>query len=209
MKKKTNQVIRIISLFGILAFIFYILHDVLGALSYPGYNPFKQAVSDLTAIDAPSFHISRLLSFIYGIFTILTLLATLKLIENKNKVLKIATKIFIMMSTVSTIGYTLFPLSSKGYDGSLISFVHVYIITILVVLLSIASLILYIVGFIKDKNKLMIFLTIITLLFMMLGAILSSIINANYFGIVERFSTYSVVVYTLIIGVYAYIISKD
>ena len=48
-----------------------------------------------------------------------------------------------------------------------------------------------------------------TLLFMMLGAILSSIVNPNYFGIVERFSTYSVVVYTLIIGIYSYIISKD
>ena len=208
MKKQNRQVIRIISLFGILAFIFYILHDVLGALNYPGYNPFKQAVSDLTAIDAPSFHIARSLSFIYGIFTILTLLATLKLMENKNKVLKRATKTFLITSIVSTIGYTLFPLSSKGYDGSLISFVHVYVITILVVLLSISSLILFIIGFIKEKNKLMIILTIITLLFMMLGAILSSIVNPNYFGVVERFSTYSVVVYTLIIGIYSYIISK-
>ena len=51
--------------------------------------------------------------------------------------------------------------------------------------------------------------TLMTLLFMMLGAILSSIVNPNYFGIVERFSTYSVVVYTLIIGIYSYIISKD
>jgi len=35
---------------------------------------------------------------------------------------------------VSAIGYSLFPLSGSGYDGSVQSFIHVYIVTVLVVI---------------------------------------------------------------------------
>ena len=50
-----------------------------------------------------------------------------------------------------SIGYALFPLSSAGYDGSFQSFVHVYVLTILVVTLSIISLITIAVGAFKSK----------------------------------------------------------
>ena len=42
---------------GIMALVFYILHDLIGGLYYPDYEWMKQAVSDLTALDAPSYQI--------------------------------------------------------------------------------------------------------------------------------------------------------
>lgn len=39
---------------GSLAAVFYFLHDLVGQRHYPGYNWLEQAVSDLTAVHAPS-----------------------------------------------------------------------------------------------------------------------------------------------------------
>ena len=50
---------KAIYLSGPLAFICYLLHDILGSINYPGYDPFAQAVSDLTAENAPSLWIAR------------------------------------------------------------------------------------------------------------------------------------------------------
>ena len=57
---------------GILSVLFYLLHDVIGAMHYPGYQWMRQAVSDLTAADAPSFIIASGLSSIHGIFSGIT-----------------------------------------------------------------------------------------------------------------------------------------
>lgn len=48
------------------------------------------------------------------------------------------------MNFISAIGYALFPLSSAGYDGSVQSFIHAYILTALVIL-SIVSLVLMVI----------------------------------------------------------------
>jgi len=40
---------------GVIALVFYILHDVVGAMHYPNYDWMSQAVSDLTAVNAPSW----------------------------------------------------------------------------------------------------------------------------------------------------------
>ena len=40
--------------FGLFSILFYFLHDIIGAQHYPGYEWMRQAVSDLTATDAPS-----------------------------------------------------------------------------------------------------------------------------------------------------------
>ena len=47
---------------GILGVVFYFMHDIIGARYYPGYEWMKQAVSDLTAADAPSFAAASALS---------------------------------------------------------------------------------------------------------------------------------------------------
>ena len=39
---------------GIANAVFYLLHDIIGAMNYPGYKWMEQAVSDLTAEDSPA-----------------------------------------------------------------------------------------------------------------------------------------------------------
>ena len=54
---------------GILSVVFYLLHDIIGAMHYPGYKWMEQAVSDLTATDAQSFAIAKGYTTIHGIFS--------------------------------------------------------------------------------------------------------------------------------------------
>jgi hypothetical protein len=108
------------------------------------------------------------------------------------------------MTFISSIGYALFPLSSAGYDGSIQSFIHVYVLTIVVVLLSIISLITIAVGSFKSNKKVLGILSIISLLLMFVGAVGSGNVPKEIFGIFERFSTYSAVIFTSILGIYGF-----
>ncbi|MBR0513369.1 MAG: DUF998 domain-containing protein [Clostridia bacterium] len=203
---KNNMIIRKMGIWacvcGILSVVFYLLHDIIGAVNYPGYQWTKQAVSDLTALDAPSFPVARALSGIHGIFTGICCAFLCVMLSNARKSLKAGIFLFTAMHGISAIGYSLFPLSGSGYDGSVQSFIHVYVVTILVVLLSIVSLILIAAGSFRDHRKALGFLSLAALVCMFFGAAGNAILPKEIFGIVERFSTYSAVVFTGILGIY-------
>ncbi|WP_160679779.1 hypothetical protein [Clostridium sp. C8-1-8] len=55
---------------------------------------------------------------------------------NLNKPLRFGIYTFAIMSFISNVGYTLFKLSDSGYAGTFQDFMHVFVITALVVLLS-------------------------------------------------------------------------
>ena len=184
MERNKNESIKYwLLICGILNAVFYLLHDCIGARFYPDYNWMAQAVSDLTATDAPSRLIASELTKIHGIFSCVA----------------------CTLICISAIGYSLFPLTGSGYDGSFQSFVHVYVITVLVVLLSIVSLILIAVGGFKSGNKVLAWCAVVAFLLMFLGAAGSAAVPRAYFGIVERFSTYSAVCFTAVIAVIAFL----
>lgn len=192
---------------GVISIIFYLLHDVIGAMYYPNYNWLSQAVSDLTASDSESFVVASGFVTVYKIFNCLCCALLCIIIKNqKSKILRTGIYLFAIMNYVSAIGYALFPLSSSGYDGSVSSFIHVYILTTLVVLLSIISLVIIAVGSFKgdNKHKVLGALAIITLILMFVGAVGSANVSKEYFGLIERFSTYSAVIFTGILGIYGF-----
>ena len=190
-------------LWGILALVFYVLHDIIGGMNYPGYDRMSQAVSDLSAIDAPSYQIASSYSQIYGIFSCLCCGFLFVLAYDLNKTFKWGIYLFCLMNFVSAIGYSLFPLTSGGYDGSFQSFMHVYVVTILVVLLSIVSLILIAVGSFRSNRKTLGILAIAAFVAMFFGAIGTNVFPKEVFGVFERFSTYSAVVFTAVLGIYS------
>lgn len=202
MKKK---LINYLCLSGVISIIFYLLHDIIGGMNYPGYKWMSQAVSDLTATDSPSFVIANGYSTVYGILSCLAVTLVSILAKNESKKsLRIGIYLFTIMTFISGIGYSLFPLSSAGYDGSIQSFIHVYVLTILVVLLSIISLILIGVGSLKSNHKLLGVLSFISLLLMFVGAVLAPNVPKDIFGIIERFSTYSAVLFTGVLSIYGF-----
>lgn len=129
---------RWLSLSGVIGFLFYILHDIVGGLMYPGYNRLSQAVSDLTAVDAPSFVIANGLTTVYALFGCLCcVVVSLTVYERGigNRTLRLGIYLYTVMNWVSAVGYALFPLSSKGYAGTFQDIMHAYVVTLLVVVL--------------------------------------------------------------------------
>ena len=188
--------------FGILAMLFYLLHDIVGAMHYPGYDPMTQAVSDLTAVDAPSYVVASGYTKIYGIFSCLCNVFICLLMRNNRKPLRTGIYLFTAMQFTSAVGYSLFPLTGSGYDGSFQSFMHVYVITVIVVLLSIVSLILIAAGSFKEGKKLLGIFALITLACFFTAPVSAAL--PSVFGIVERFSTYGSCVFTLVLSAVVY-----
>ena len=202
---KNKKLISYLCLSGILSIIFYLLHDIVGAMNYPGYDWMSQAVSDLTSTDSPSFVVASGFVTVYKILNCLCCALLCILVKNESKKsFKVGIYLFSIMNFISAIGYALFPLSSAGYDGSVQSFIHVYILTALVVLLSIVSLILIAVGSFKSKYKLLGIFAIISLVLMFIGAVGSANVPKDIFGVIERFSTYSAVIFTGILGIFGF-----
>ncbi|RUT41375.1 DUF998 domain-containing protein [Paenibacillus anaericanus] len=192
---------------GSLQIVFYLLQDFVGAYYYPNYNRFAQAVSDLTAVNAPSYSVAVRFTQIYALLSVVGLSMLCTFIKPKlNRQLRIGIYLFTIMNWISCIGYALFPLTDSGFSDSTQDFIHVYIVTVMVVVLSIISLIFIIIGGLKEKHKHIAYLSLIALCLMFIGAIGSGIVPKEYFGVIERFSTYSAVVFGSTLCVYGWLL---
>lgn len=193
---------KIIFLSGPLALVCYLMHDILGSINYKGYDPLTQAVSDLTAENAPSLWISRPLSALYGLFSIICIAAACVFFRKKiNAVQYSGLLVYALMNIISAVGYSLFPLTESGSPDGFQNKMHI-IVTIAVVASSVISLLLIIIGnFFRKSDKAMSIAAVIVFLFMAGGAIGTNIAPASIFGIVERLSTYAAVGFTAFIGI--------
>jgi Protein of unknown function (DUF998) len=198
--------VRLLSLSGVVAAIFYFLHVYFGTQNYPNYNSLGQAVSDLTAIDAPSLIVASRFSSLYSLFSVLCCTILCLIVSGRiNKAFRLGIYLYTIMNWVSTIGYTFFPLSGKGFQGTFQDIMHVYVVTISVVILSIISLLLIFIGGLRNREtRIIAILALVALLSMFFGSIGMGIFPKEYFGLLERFSVFSVVIYTALLGLFGY-----
>lgn len=176
-------------------------------MAYEGYDWMSQAVSDLSASNAPSKMLWNQLLSLYGICGIVSIMMVCVYIREKlTKTIRIGIYLFAIMNWVSSVGYGLFPLSDSGNGGTFQDIMHIYVITVLVVVLSIASLVVIMIGGYRNKNyrSLAIWATI-ALLMMFAGAIGTNVVPHQFFGIVERFSVFAATGFNAVLGVYLYL----
>ncbi|MGB4129796.1 MAG: DUF998 domain-containing protein [Acholeplasmatales bacterium] len=202
---KNKSLINWLTLLGLAGVIFCFLHVFIGKINYPDYDFLRQAVSDLTAADAPSREIASSLSTVYAIFTAAgCLILSIFFHDKETKLFRLGIYLFTIMQWLSAVGYTLFPLTSSGYAGEFQDIMHM-VVTVLVVLLSIVSMILISIACMREKkHELLGIITIVSLSLMFLGSIGTGIVPENYFGIPERISVYSVVIYTGFLSLFAF-----
>ena len=99
-----------------------------------------QAVSDLSAADAPSLALWNQLSAGYNACEVVCATVVCIGIQGRNpKLLRTGVYLFAVMEWISAICYRMFPLSSSGYAGAFQDVMHMAV-TAAVVLLSIVSL---------------------------------------------------------------------
>lgn len=203
--KNKKRLLNYFGLTGIISFLSYMAAVFFAPLAYPGYNPLAQAVSDLSAANAPSLSLWNQLSALYNVCEVLCVMTVRIGIQGKKtKLLRLGIYIFAAMEFISATGYRMFPLSDSGYAGTFQDVMHM-IITALVVLLSIASLTIIIVAGAKDKGCRSYGICAAAALFMMLvGALGMKIVPADYFGVVERFSVFAATGFNAALGIHLF-----
>lgn len=202
--KKT--LINWLGLLGVISLMSYTAAVVFAPLAYPDYNWLAQAVSDLSAANAPSKMLWNQLSSLYSVCGMVSLMMVCVYIKDRlNKTLCRGIYLFTIMNWISCVGYTMFPLSNSGYAGAFQDIMHGFVVTPLVVVLSIASLIVIMVGGYRDKQyKSLAVWATAALLMMFMGAIGVGVVPIEYFGIPERFSVFAATGFTAVLGVYLF-----
>lgn len=202
---KKKSLLNYCGLLGVAAFLSYTAAVVFSPLAYPGYDWMAQAVSDLSAANAPSLRLWNQLSSLYNVCTLVcAMMVCIGIQGKKNRFLRVGIYLFTIMEWVSAVGFGMFPLSDSGYAGTFQDKMHIFS-TAIVVILSIVSLVLIIIAGAKDKSSRSygIFAGI-ALGMMMVGAMGMNIVPKNYFGIVERFSVFAATGYNAVLGIELY-----
>lgn len=202
MKKTLTQKL---GLLGIISFLSYTAAVVFSPLAYPDYDWLSQAVSDLSAANAPSLGLWNQLSALYNACELLcATVVCIGIQGKKTKLLRIGIYIFAAMEWVSAVGYRMFPLSGSGYAGTFQDLMHI-ITTVLVVLLSIGSLTVIIVAGARDRGcRSYGVCAAVALGMMLVGALGMKIVPAEYFGVVERFSVFAATGFNAALGIHLF-----
>lgn len=200
-----KPLINWLGLLGIISLLSYSAAVLVTPLAYPGYNWMEQAVSDLSATKAPSLMLWNQLASLYNLCGLISIIMVCVFIQKKlNKTIRLGIYLFAMMNWVSAVGYSIFPLIINESVWNFQNIMHIAV-TGMVVLLSISSLVIIMLGGYRNQQyvSLAVWATV-ALLIMVIGAIGTAIVPAEFFGIPERFSVFSATGFNAILGIYLF-----
>ena len=194
-----------LGLLGVVSFLSYTAAVVFAPLAYPGYHWMAQAVSDLSAANAPSLALWNQLSALYNACEVVCVTVVCIGIQGqKTKLLRSGIYLFAIMEWISAVGYRMFPLSDSGYAGAFQDVMHM-VVTAMVVLLSIVSLTVVIVAGVQDRGcRSYGVCAAVALAMMLAGAVGMKIVPAAYFGVVERFSVFAATGFNAALGIHLF-----
>ena len=191
-----------LGVFGIISLLSYTAMVVFSPLAYPGYDWLSMAVSDLSAVGAPSAALAERLNALFGPCAVVCIMAVcVGAAGCRSKLLKTGIAFFAAMEWITVVGYKMFPLVQGEAVSSFQNRMHI-IVTVLVVLFSITSLVLIAVGSRMEHIPSLGNWAIACFAAMMIGALGTGIMPKSVFGLFERFSTFSAVVFNAILGIY-------
>ena len=203
-----KKLINWLGLMGIIQLISYSAAIFFSPIAFPGYDWKSMAASDLSAMNAPSRMLWDQLAAFYDVGSVVCSTCVSIYVSDKKistKLFRLGVYLFTIMNWISKVGYQMFPLSDSGKDIAGFQEIMHMVTTAAVVLLSIVSLVLLIIVGCKKKEMRGIGIwAIVALVIMFAGAIGSAIVPPEYFGIFERFSTFSAVGFNAVLGIYLF-----
>lgn len=203
MKPNATSLIRKLGVLGILSVLSFAAAVFIAPTAYPGYHWLGQAVSDLSAANAPSRVLWNQLSSLHNPCALAMLMLCVVFVQGQlNRCLRTGLYLFTAMSWISAVGYVLFPLTDSGYAATFQDRMHL-VVTGLVVLLSVLAMGCFMLGGFRHHAlpSLGVWAAVA------LGAMFAGPLGMNffppaYFGLFERFSVFSATVFTAVLGVY-------
>ncbi|MBR6101106.1 MAG: DUF998 domain-containing protein [Ruminococcus sp.] len=201
-----RTLINYFGLLGVISLLSYTAAVIFAPLDYSGYDWMSQAVSDLSAENSPSRSLWNTIAAPYNKCTLVCLMSVCLYVQGRlTKSLRVGIYLFTVMSWISGIGYAMFPLSESGNPDKFQDIMHTYVVTPAVVMLSIASLVVLIVGGLRNKQyRCLGICAAIALGMMFLGPIGMAALPKAYFGIFERFSVFAAAGFTAVLGVFLF-----
>lgn len=188
--------------FGIISLLSYTAMVVFSPLAYPGYDWMSMAVSDLCAEGAPSAALAAQLNALFGPCALVSVMAVcLGISGSQSKLLKIGVYCFAAMEWVCNVGYELFPWINGAAASEPQNILH-FVVTVLVVLLSLAALPLIAIGAKGRELKALRAWAVVCLAAMIMGPLGTALMPQEVFGLFERFGTFSAVVFNAVLGIY-------
>ena len=171
---------------------------VFSPLAYPVYDWTSMAVSDLSASGAPSANLAAQLNSLFGPCGIVSIMAVCVAVANvDSKLLRLGIYFFAAMEWLCNVGYSCFPWVAGKNSSHPQNVMH-----LVVVVFSIAALMLIAIGAQKVSMKSLYLSALFCLAMMLIGPIGTSMLPKSVFGIFERFSTFSAVIFNAILGVH-------
>lgn len=200
-----KPLIQKLGLLGVVSFLSYAAAVIFAPLAYPGYDWMAQAVSDLSAANAPSLALWNRLTALYNVCEVACVTVVCIGIQGKRtKLLRVGVYIFAVMEWVSAVGFRAFPLTDSGFAGTFQDTMHIAV-TGVVVLLSIVSLVIIIIAGAKDRSCRSYGVCAgIALAMMLAGAVGMKLVPAEYFGVVERFSVFAATGFNAALGIHLF-----
>ena len=189
---------------GSLSLLSYGAMVLFSPLAYPGYDWMSMAVSDLSAVGAPSRELAAQLNSLFGPCAVVSIMAVCVAIRNcEEKLLRSGVYLFAVMEWFCTAGYGCFPWISDAQGRNIQNIMHI-LVTVFVVIFSIISMIMIFLGTRKSDLKSLGIWSLGCLFVMFAGAIGTNMFPKNVFGIFERMSTFSAVIFNAVLGWYLY-----
>ena len=200
-----KPLIQKLGLLGGVSFLSYAAAVIFAPLAYPGYDWMAQAVSDLSAANAPSLALWNRLTALYNVCEVACVTVVCIGIQGKRtKFLRVGVYIFAVMEWVSAVGFRAFPLTDSGFAGTFQDTMHIAV-TGVVVLLSIVSLVIIIIAGAKDRSCRSYGVCAgIAFAMMLVGAVGMKLVPAEYFGVVERFSVFAATGFNAALGIHLF-----
>lgn len=194
--------LRLLGILGVISLLSYTAMVVFSPLAYPGYDWLSMAVSDLSAEGAPSEDLASQLNALFGPCGLVSIMAIcVGVVGCKSKMLKLGIYFFTAMEWACNVGYDLFPWVKDAPASNPQNIMHL-LVTVLVVVLSLTSLVLVAFGAQKEQMRSLSIWAIVCLAAMTIGPIGTALLPKAVFGLFERFSTFSAVVFNAVLGIY-------
>jgi hypothetical membrane protein len=198
---KSINVIKILLICGILSTILYISADIICSLSYPNYRYTDQAISELSAIGAPTTTLWKTLTILFSPLIIAFGIGVF-MSADKKRYLKI-TAILLILWGISGYAWLFFPMNMRGNIGSASDTGHLVLSALTVLILTL------ILGFgsgAKGKKfRIYSFFTIGIMLFFgfLVGSMAPKVAAQEptpWMGIFERISVFSPMIWIIVLA---------
>lgn len=194
-----------LGILGFISLLSYTAMVIFSPLAYPGYDWMTMAVSELSAVGAPSADLANKLNCLFGPCGLVSIMAVCVAVTNiPSKRFRIGIYSFAAMEWLCNVGYTCFPWVSDATNMHPQNIMHL-IVTALVVIFSLAALVLIALSAKKAGHKTLGIWAVVCLAAMLIGPIGTGLLPASVFGLFERFSTFSAVVFNAVLGMYLFL----